>query len=171
MKPIISPQLILRPYSIDDVDALHKILSDKITMSFWPAPFTKEQTSRWLERSIKSYAENGFGRFAVQLKESGKLIGDCGIMVSELDENQENDLGYIIYHNYWGRGFGTEAAQACLNYAFNELGLTRMAANMAFDNFSSIRVAEKIGMKKEKEFLNKRNRNLLTFLYSIHNKK
>jgi RimJ/RimL family protein N-acetyltransferase len=171
MKPINTPRLILRPYVIDDFEALHKILSDKKTMSFWPAPFTTEQTNRWIERSIKSYKENQFGRFAVELKESGKIIGDCGILLSELDGKQENDLGYIIYADYWGRGFGTEAAQACLDYAFNELGLKRVAANMATDNITSIRVAEKIGMIKEKEFLNKRNRNLLTYLYAIHNKK
>ena len=170
MKPINSPRLILRLYNIGDVDALHKILSDKKTMNFWPAPFTTEQSKEWILRSIKSYAENKFCRFAVELKESGELIGDCGILISELDGKQENDLGYIIYHDYWGRGFGTEAAQACLDYAFDELGLIRIAANMAFDNYASIRVAEKIGMKKEKKYLNKRNRNLLTFLYAIERK-
>ncbi len=85
-------------------------------MSFWPAPFTTEQTSQWIERSIKSYAENGFGRFAVELKESGKLIGDCGILISELDRKPEYDLGYIIYAEYWGKGYGTEAARSALEY-------------------------------------------------------
>jgi RimJ/RimL family protein N-acetyltransferase len=171
MKPINTLRLILRPYVTDDIEALHKILSDKKTMGFWPALFTIEQTNRWIERSIKSYAENQFGRFAVELKESGKLIGDCGILLSELDGKQENDLGYIIHSGYWGRGYGTEAASASLDYAFNKLGLMRIAANMDVSNLASIRVAEKIGMKKEKEYLNKRNRNLLTYLYAINNKK
>ncbi len=171
MKPINTQRLILRPYVTDDINALHKILSDEKTMSFWPAPFTIEQTRRWIERSIKSYRENQFGRFAVELKESGKLIGDCGILLSEVDGKQENDLGYIIHSDYWGRGYGTEAAQACLDFGFNKLGLTRIAANMASDNTASIRVAEKIGMIKEKEYLNKRNRNILTYLFAINNKK
>ena len=171
MKPINTPRLVLRPYETHDIEALHNILSDNKTMSFWPAPFTIEQTSRWIERSSKSYRENQFGRFAVELKESGKLIGDCGILLSELDGKQENDLGYIIHGNYWGRGYGTEAARASLDYAFKKLGLSRIAANMDVNNLASIKVAEKIGMKKEKEYLNKRNRNLLTYLYAIHNKK
>ncbi len=171
MKPINTPHLILRPYEINDLDGLHKILSDKKTMSFWPAPFTTEQTKEWIERSIKSYTENEFSRFAVELKESGKHIGDCGILISELDGKPKYDLGYIIYAEYWGKGYGTEAARSALEFAFNELGLSRMAANMDVNNLASIRVAEKIGMKKEKEYLNKRNRNLLTYLYAIHNKK
>jgi len=71
-----------------------------------------------------------------------------------LDGKQENDLGYIIYHDYWGRGFGTEAAQACLDYAFDELGLIRIAANMAFDNFQ-------LHQSCRKDRNEKRKRNIL----------
>ena len=144
MKEMITPRLILRPYTNGDFDALHKILSDKTTMSFWPEPFTKEQTKSWIERSIKSYEENNFGRLAVILKSTGKLIGDCGIIRSEIDGVYENDLGYIIYYKYWGRGFASEAAKACVDYGFNELGFTRIAANMDVDNTASIKTAEKI---------------------------
>lgn len=136
-------------------------------MAFWPEPFTIEQTRRWIERSKLSFETNGFGRFAVVLRESGKLIGDCGIMLSETDGVMENDLGYIIHSRYHRNGYGTEAAKVCLNYAFGKLRLTRLTANMEVNHTASVRVAEKIGMKKEKEFINKRNRNLLTCLYSL----
>ncbi len=167
MKEITTERLILRPYTINDLDALHTILSDKTTMSFWPEPFTEEQTISWIERSIKSYEENNFGRLAVILKSTGELIGDCGIIKSETNSNTENDLGYIIHSPYWKNGYGTEAAKVCLDYGFTELNLTRITANMSFDNKASIKTAEKIGMRKEKEFFNKKNRDILTYLYSI----
>jgi [ribosomal protein S5]-alanine N-acetyltransferase len=162
---IETSRLLIREYFTDDIAMLHKILSDPITMCFWPEPFTVDQTNAWVERSMTSYAENGFGRFAVLLKQTGELIGDAGILKSEINGKIENDLGYIIYHPFWNNGYATEAAEAILRRGLDSIGLRRIAANIAFDNIPSQRIAEKIGMKKESEFKNKRNRNILTFLY------
>lgn len=167
MHVIETKRLIIKEYSYDDILKLNIILSNPKTMSFWPAPFTMQQTEDWVNNNIRRYTELGFGRWAIILKETDELIGDCGIMVSELDGKQENDLGYIIHYSHWHNGFAFEAVDACSNYAFNKLGIKRLCANMAFDHTMSRRVAEKIGMKKEKEFYNNRNRNLLTYLYSI----
>jgi ribosomal-protein-alanine N-acetyltransferase len=136
-------------------------------MSFWPEPFTEEQSKSWIERAVKSYADNDFGRLAVVLKSSGEILGDCGIMRSEIDGVTENDLGYIIYYRYWNSGYASEAAKACIDYGFNESNLQRITANMGADNIASAKTAEKIGMRKEKEFFNKKNRGILTYLYSI----
>jgi ribosomal-protein-alanine N-acetyltransferase len=167
MNTIETNRLIIREYTCEDIPKLHIILSNPKTMSFWPSPFTLAQTEVWINNNIKRYSELGFGRWAIILKETGELIGDCGIMLSELDGAQEYDLGYIIQYPYWQKGLAFEAAEACSNYAFNSLGIERLCANMAFDHISSSAVAKKIGMGKEKEFYNSRNRNILTYLYSI----
>lgn len=167
MNIIETERLILKEYSKTDVFELNKILSNPITMSFWPTPFTLQQTENWVNKNIERYNKDGFGRWAVLLKDSGKLIGDCGIMISDIDGKQENDLGYIIHHTYWHNGFGFESANACKDYAFSNLQIKRLCANMAFNHETSRKVAEKIGMEKEKEFYNARNRNILTYLYSI----
>ena len=73
------------------------------------------------------------------------------------------------YYPYWHKGLAFEAAKACSNYAFNSLEIKRLCANMAFDHIASSAVAQKVGMEKEKEFYNSRNRNILTYLYSISN--
>jgi [ribosomal protein S5]-alanine N-acetyltransferase len=164
---IETKRLILKEYSYKDTPELNKILSNPKTMSFWPAPFTEQQTENWIHNNIKRYKELGFGRWAVILKETNELIGDCGIMISEIDGKQENDLGYIFHYPYWKKGYAVEAAEACKEHAFSNLGIQRLCANMAFDHKASRRVAEKIGMKKEKEFYNSRNRNILTYLYSL----
>jgi ribosomal-protein-alanine N-acetyltransferase len=165
---IETKRIILKEYSMKDVPELKTILSNPVTMQFWPSPFTLQQTENWVHINIERYNKIGFGRWAVILKETNMLIGDCGIIISDIDSNQENDLGYIIHHPYWQNGYAVEAAEACKNYAFGELGIDRLCANMPFNHAASKRVAEKVGMKKEKEFYNSRNRNILTYLYAIN---
>ncbi len=167
MKPIETARLLLRPYTTEDLDAIHSILSDKRTMRFWSEPFSMEKTALRIERSMLSYDSTGFGKFAIIEKESGRLIGDCGITLIEVDGKTENNLGYIIHHDFHGRRYATEAAKACVIYAFDKLHLRRLTANMATDNKASIRVAEKIGMRREKLFPDERNHNRATYLYSV----
>jgi ribosomal-protein-alanine N-acetyltransferase len=169
MNIIETKRLIIKEYSMNDVPALNTILSNPITMGFWPSPFTLQQSENWVHNNIERYNKLGFGRWAVILKDTDMLIGDCGIMISEIDGKQEKDLGYIIHQPYWRNGFAVEAAEACKNYAFSNLGIDKLCANMPFNHEASRRVAEKIGMRKEKEFNNSRNRNILTYLYSIFN--
>ena len=158
---------MIREYSSGDIAPLHKILSDPVTMSYWPEPFSPEQTQLWVERSIESCNKNGFGRFALIKKTTGEFIGTAGIMISEVNGKNENDLGYIIYFPFWNSGYATEAAGAILCWGIDSIGLARISANMAVDNTASARVAQKIGMTIETEFLNRRNRDKLTFLYSL----
>jgi len=109
---------------LESIEVIYSIISIEFALminwrgqnSFWPSPFTLAQTEIWINNNIKRYSELGFGRWAIILKETGELIGDCGIMLSELDGTQEYDLGYIIHYPYWHKGFGFEAAKACSNY-------------------------------------------------------
>ncbi len=165
--PIPTDRLFFREYTADDLESLHAILSDPLTMRFWPAPFTYERTVAWLERSIESSRVNGFSRWALCLRSSGRQIGDCGFIDAVVDGRRENDIGYIIHAPYWRQGYAVEAARASLEHGFRAFGMDRIIANMAHDHIGSQRVAERIGMKKEKEFLNERNRGIPTCLYAI----
>lgn len=160
-------RLILRQWQPDELPTLHGILGTLPTMQFWPAPFTLEQSERWLRRSLETYAAtaNTLGRWATVLKESGKVIGDCGLIESEVNGVVENDLGYIIHADHWRKGYATEAATAIRDYGLATLQLPRIVANMACDHHGSARVAQTIGMTLEKEFLNQKNRGFRTFLY------
>lgn len=160
-------RLLLREYSPNDATELYEILSNSQTMSFWPASFSRSQAEEWLQRNLTRYREWGFGRWAVVLKDTNRLIGDCGIVIAEIDGQLEYDLGYIIHHPYWQQGFAYEAALVCKDYAFRELKITRLCANMPYNHEGSRKTAEKIGMIKEKEFYNPKNRNILTYIYSI----
>ncbi len=84
------------------------------------------------------------------LKDSGELIGDCGCFVRELQGNIECELGWHVRRDRWGRGYATEAARHCIDFAFFKLGLKRVIALVRPENLSSCRVAEKNGMTCER---------------------
>ncbi|MEO6048647.1 MAG: GNAT family N-acetyltransferase [Candidatus Kapaibacterium sp.] len=160
-------RIILRPYTPDDINDFHAIVSDPVTMEFYPAPFSREKSIAWIERSIASYAKHGFGRWPIIEKASGGIIGDCGIIHSTLDGREVIDLGYIFSHHVHGKGYATEAATAVRDHALETLNIPVIHANMARDHHASSRVAEKIGMTRIGEFLNERNRNFPTFIYEL----
>ncbi|MDM9383161.1 GNAT family N-acetyltransferase [Chlorogloeopsis sp. ULAP01] len=161
--------LTIHRYQNDDVDKLLAILSNPITMHYWPQPLTREGVEAWIARNLESYQEHGFGRYQVILKETGELIGDAGILKSTVIGEAINDLGYIVHNPFWGYGYGTEVATALKDYAFTKLKLDSLYANMPWNHEASRRVAEKIGMKFIKKFANERNRNIQTLLYVVYN--
>ena len=162
---IETARLLLREYTIEDVPVLHRIQSDATTMKFWATPFTEENTRSWIERTIASYASNGFGRYAVIHKGTNTQIGDVGMMRTLVNGKEEVDLGYIIHADHWRNGYAIEAASAVLQHGMDKK-LPRIVANMAFDNIASQCVAEQLGMIKELEFINVRNRNIVHYLYA-----
>jgi RimJ/RimL family protein N-acetyltransferase len=164
---IETENLILRDYTGDDLEELFVILSDPLTMSYWPSPLTREEARGWIDRSINSYREFGVGRYAVVLKQGRNLIGDCGILKAKIAGEAVNDLGYIIHHPYWRKGYAGEAARAVIDLAFNKVNLDVIHANMPVDHDASRRVAERIGMRRVDEFINERNRGMRTLLYAI----
>ena len=84
------------------------------------------------------------------MKDSNELIGDCGCFVRELEGNVELELGWHVRRDLWGKGYATEAAGYCIEYAFQKLDAERIIALVRPENRSSCRVAEKIGMACEK---------------------
>lgn len=164
---IETERLSMRRYTTEDADIMTPILSDPLTMQFWPRPFTPEEARDWVLRNLPRYEKDGCGRLLATRRSDGVLIGDCGIVRTGRDGEEANDLGYIIHHPWQGNGYATEAAHALLAHAFQDLGMQWVNANMAHDNETSRRVAEKVGMSFVREFFNERNRGIRTFLYTI----
>ncbi|WP_010676642.1 GNAT family N-acetyltransferase [Bacillus timonensis] len=144
-------RLYLRQYGQEDIYSLHSIFSDPETMKYYPAPFSEEQTKNWIIKNQKRYIEDGFGLWAVCLKETNELIGDCGLVTQNVDGQFEVEIGYHINKKYWSKGYASEAAEGCKEYGFYQLGFTKLISIIDPRNLPSIRVAEKIGFTKEKE--------------------
>lgn len=143
-------RLILRELSMPDADALEKVLGDPVAMQYYPAPFDRQGVQAWIARNQERYRRDGYGLWAMLLKHSGEMIGDCGCFVRELEGNFEFEMGWHVRRDLWDRGYATEAAQSCLEYAFSSLGAERVIALVRPENRGSCRVAEKIGMKSER---------------------
>lgn len=156
-----------RRYEPNDVDALHRILSDPGTMAFWPAPYTREETERWIGWALAHYAEHGIGRYPVFLNGTDEMIADVGFFRFELDGELVWDLGYIVREPYWGHGYATEAATAVCGYAHRAMGVTGVTVHMASEHRQSRRVAEKLGARFVREFVNVRNRGVLSAWYHL----
>ena len=144
-------RLILRPMLESDFDALLLIFIDpKVMAAFDHPPFTHEQMSRWLNRNLEHQNEFGYGLFSVILKETGELIGDCGLEVME--DMGAAELGYDFRSDFWNQGYATEAATAMRDYAFDVLKLPQLISLIRVGNVASKRVAEKVGMLLAEEF-------------------
>lgn len=162
---IETERLVLRELTMNDLDDLHAIFSDHESMRHYPGPFSLEKTKKWIEWNIKSYVTSGFGLWGVILKEENRLIGDCGITMQGINGKMVPEIGYHINKNYTNRGYATEAAIACRDYAFIVLNFNRLYSYMKYTNAPSMRVAEKNGMKFVAEIEDQKN--IKTRIYSI----
>lgn len=146
-------RLILRPMSATDLNALHLIFTDPNVMaSFGGELLNREQMLRWVERNLDHQNRYGYGLFSVLLKESGELIGDCGLEQMEVEDVGVAELGYDFRSGYWNQGFATEAGCAVRDYAFDILQLPQLISLIRVGNLASKRVAEKVGMTLAEEF-------------------
>jgi RimJ/RimL family protein N-acetyltransferase len=144
-------RLILRPMLQTDLDALLLIFTDrKVMAAFDHDPFTREQMQGWLQRNLDHQNEFGYGLFSVILKETGELIGDCGL--EQMQDMGAAELGYDFRSDFWNRGYATEAATAVRDYAFEVLHLPLLISLIRVGNLPSKRVAEKVGMNLAEEF-------------------
>ena len=139
-------RLILRELTMEDFDALHEILSDPEIMQHYPAPFSEEQTRKWIVRNMERYAELGFGLWAVILKETGELIGDCGVTMQNIHGQLLPEIGYHIHKKHQRQGYASEAAEACQKYLFERTTFHAAYSYMKYTNEASYGVAMKTGM-------------------------
>jgi len=148
MKVVIeTPRLILREFVLVDADALARVISDPETMRFYPAPFDRQGVEGWIARNIRRYERDGHGLWAIDLKSTGEMIGDCGITLQEVDGEPLPEIGYHLRCDMWGQGFATEAARACRDYGFDSLKAEFLISLIRPENLPSRRVAERNGMK------------------------
>lgn len=144
-------RLLLREMTLDDLDALLAVFSDPETMRFYPQAFDRAMTQQWIENMRQRERRDGFALLSMVLKETGGVVGDCGLVAQHIDGVDEVEIGWHVRRDLWGKGYATEAARACMAYGMATLGCTRFVSIIAPDNIASRRVAEKIGMTVERE--------------------
>ena len=158
-------RLILRELTEEDFDVLYEILSDPEVMRHYPRPKTAEETRAWIRRNIGRYAEHGFGLWAVVLKETGMMIGECGITLQPIHGEMLPEIGYHIHPAYQRRGYASEAAAECIRCAFEQFGFPAVYSYMKYTNEASQRTAMKNGMRFVEEYADPVNE--FTHVYRI----
>jgi len=176
-----TPRLLLREFTPQDADALALVLSDPETMRYYPAPYDRAGVEQWIERNRQRYQRDGVGLWAMELKPappqsnsedaeipdltaSGsaastragapaphELIGDCGIIVQQVEGESLYEIGYHLRRDFWGQGLATEAAMACRDWGLKNLKTSRLISLIRPENLPSRRVAERNGMTVWKE--------------------
>jgi RimJ/RimL family protein N-acetyltransferase len=152
MKIIETERLYLRELVIEDKAELMKVLSDAESMQYYPNPFSEEKVENWIQWNIENYINYKHGLWAVILKEGEVFLGDCGITMQNIEGELVPEIGFHIIKNYCNKGYATEAALACKEYAFEVLNYPEVYSYSTLRNIPSQIVAKKIGMKVYKYF-------------------
>src|SRR5271165_3072590 len=87
-------RLALRRFRREDVDAIFAIIGDDVAMQYYPRTFNRSDAVQWIERNLRRYREHGYGLFAVTLRYSTEVIGDCGIIKQEVEGETRLEVGY-----------------------------------------------------------------------------
>ncbi|MGB8450981.1 MAG: GNAT family N-acetyltransferase [Anaerocolumna sp.] len=164
----ITNRLIIRELSINDIPDMYQIYQNPEVKKYIP------DIDEYLENEIekhKAYIKNvynfyGYGLWGVFSKETGDLIGRCGIQNNIINGKEEIELGYVLDVNHWGYGYAIECIKAILTYAFQELHMERIVALIHPLNTRSVRVAERVNMKKE-QVIKKDGNELLLYIIDL----
>jgi RimJ/RimL family protein N-acetyltransferase len=130
----------------NDLPAIREIVQDGQTMTAWNGAWSEEETVDGLKKQLDSYKENGFGRWGVVLKTTGRFVGMCGLQWCDADKDRVLEIGYLFNKAFWHNGYAAEAAAACKKYSFEVLNCDEVFSIIRDNNFASMNVAIRNGM-------------------------
>ena len=145
---IETQRLLLREMTPADRPALCRILQDSEVMYAYNGPFSDEEVDEWLERQLARYRQYGYGLWAVVLKATGEMIGQCGLTLQHWNGREMLEAGYLFQRSHWHQGYATEAASACMDYAFGSLNSPIVCSIIRDNNLPSQQVALRNGMTR-----------------------
>lgn len=146
-------RLVLREMSMDDFPAMRDIVCDDQTMIAWNCAWSEDECLAGLQKQIRGYQEDGFGRWAVVLRETDNIIGMCGLQYCETDKESVPEIGYLFNRQYWHNGYAIEAAIAVKHYAFDALKFNEVFSIVRDINYPSMNVAIRNGMTVRGRFI------------------
>jgi len=147
-------RLITRFLTPDDIPAWATFFKDKEAVEFLSTfgfASCEDMSRFWIEKQLMRYKENRYGLQALLNKETGDMIGQCGLITQAIDGSMEMEIGYHIFKQYWGQGYASEAAKCFIDYAFTHNLASSVISIIDINNIKSQRVADKNGLVKERQ--------------------
>jgi ribosomal-protein-alanine N-acetyltransferase len=157
-------RLVLRPYRQEDLEDLYAMFSDPEHMRWYPAPFDRDGTQAWMERTFERYRDDGFGLWIVVDRATGAFLGTVGPTIQLVDDVGHVEIGWHTRPGRKGEGIAPEAAAAATDWAFETLDIDHVISLVRPENTGSNRVAQKLGMHVEREDV---RQGMLHYVYRI----
>ena len=145
--PLLTERLRIRAFEPEDLHALHAVYGDPEVTRFIPPYPTLEHTRRALDLHVRAARDGRPAFWAVIERSTDQLIGDAGL--APMEGGGDLELGYTLGRRWWGCGYATEAARACLAEGFGPIGVERVVALIRPGNDASAAVVEKLGFQLE----------------------
>ena len=147
-EPILKTgRLTLSEMSEADLAFMVEMLGDAEVMRYYPAALGRDGARDWIARQRARYEREGHGLWLVTERETGRPLGQVGLVLQQLAWGAEREIGYMIHRPFWRKGFALEAASAVREFAFKTLGLEQVISLIRPENTPSIAVAEALGMR------------------------
>ena len=154
---IETERLLLREMTDADFDALYRVLADSDIMQHYPYSFDEARVWNWIARNRERYQIFGFGLWAVCLRETGEMIGDCGLTIQLIGGQIKPEIGYHIRADHQRKGYATEATIAVRDWTFRNTPFNMVYSYMKHTNEASARTAMAYGCKQVDEFADEVN--------------
>ena len=149
---IETKRLLLREMTAQDFDALCRVLTDPDIMQHYPSVFNETGVQNWINKNMKRYQIFGFGLWAVCLKDTGEVIGDCGLTMQLIDGQIKPEIGYHIRKDHQRQGYAKEAALAVRDWVFTNTPFQVVYSYMKHTNEPSAKTALAYGCKQVDSF-------------------
>lgn len=149
---IETDRLLLREMAEDDFEALYAVLADLEIMQHYPYTFDEARVRGWISKNIERYRVFGFGLWAVVLKETAEVIGDCGLTMQIINGQIRPEIGYHIRKDCQRRGYASEAARAVRDWTFMNTPFNMIYSYMKDTNVASYRTAIAYGCHLADEY-------------------
>lgn len=143
-----TPRLKLVEVTDRDIEPIFLLTGNEKVMKYFPKVLTYEDTLQMVQKILHQYSEYGYCFWKVLRKSEGQFVGIAGLLHQEIDNKPETEISYRMLPEHWNKGYATEAAKACKQYAETILGKKRLISLIHPQNDASIRVANKLGAKR-----------------------
>ena len=152
---ILTERLVLRPFTPDDLDALHAMFGDaEVARYLDHGPLSRQAVGELLERitpMTRIDAERNELRQAVELQATGEVIGDVSLWRTSTEHNT-SEIGFVLHPQHQGHGYALESMREMLRIGFEEAGLHRIVGRCDAENLASAALMERLGMRQEAHF-------------------